>query len=704
MSPPNTPSPTVSRTVRMGQGAGPQPNLAGTSIQGIGRTATPPPRQPPNWQTTVTQPPGGQQGVVDPFITVIRSSSPPILPITQPIAIPVPTTQPQPPPPQPIAPQPMPPLVPFPQQPPVTTQQQQLPLPIPPVTVASTQPTQPPPGQPPVGGTFGGGEQRLVELPKFNGDIDDPYQWWRSFNEACEANNISLERRLQIVPTCLKGQAEVWRKTPGLVILTWDGWPGTYEETVSFRKQFFDYFSTTQHQQKWMNELRNRRMKEGETVDAYAGALTELYMKADPLGQYPESDKLQAFLNGLPSQIRMFTELAVPRGFREAWEQAKKVESTLRKDNPFNNDSLQHINTLVATQVTQLGQNVNALAMEIREGKVMSNQGNVSTVIKQDIGQGTAQKETNEQNVTIVEKKATYQVNQQPRRVLLNQEYYEEQQEPQYYTGYQPPVYYQNQQPIQNYQQQYLPPQPIQQQPQTDTFGALATAGGALEEKKAPDKKIDAITSKVLIDNRETEVIIDTGSGLSVITKQYLDKLGKRIDQESYSQLIDVNGNKTRPLGIAKEILVTLDGKRPINIDMVVLKADNYNVILGNNWLKQIEATINFKKKILEAKENGKIIQHPIIFEKEPKEVIFEGNELYEDEVLQEEAAYFVEDMGGEWKETPVLTIKGEADLTHKQEQQLDKFINEYKDRFAEDLLELGRIKDYEHHIPTTWR
>ncbi|CAJ0644589.1 6547_t:CDS:2, partial [Entrophospora sp. SA101] len=71
MSPPNTPTTTVSRTVRMGQGAGSQPTLAGTSTQGIGRTATPPPRQPPNWQTTITQPPGGQQGVVDPFITVI---------------------------------------------------------------------------------------------------------------------------------------------------------------------------------------------------------------------------------------------------------------------------------------------------------------------------------------------------------------------------------------------------------------------------------------------------------------------------------------------------------------------------------------------------------------------------------------------------------------------------------------------------------
>ena len=76
--------------------------------------------------------------------------------------------------------------------------------------------------------------------------------------------------------------------------------------------------------------------------------------------------------------------------------------------------------------------------------------------------------------------------------------------------------------------------------------------------------------------------------------------------------------------------------------------------------------------------QNGKIIQHPTIFEKEPKEVILEGNELYEEEVLQEEAAYFVKDMGGEWKETPALTIKGESNLTPKQEQQLDKFINEF--------------------------
>ena len=114
--------------------------------------------------------------------------------------------------------------------------------------------------------------------------------------------------------------------------------------------------------------------------------------------------------------------------------------------------------------------------------------------------------------------------------------------------------------------------------------------------------------------------MIDTGSGLCVITQQYLNKLGRQIDQESYSQLIDINGKETRPLGIAKNVSVTLNGKQPIKIDMVVMKATNYNVILGNNWLKRIEATINFKDKVLQFKEGAELIQHPIVFEKRAKE------------------------------------------------------------------------------------
>ncbi|CAJ0834770.1 2115_t:CDS:2, partial [Entrophospora sp. SA101] len=65
-------------------------------------------------------------------------------------------------------------------------------------------------------------EQRLVELPTFDGAGEDPYHWWKSFNDACNANNISMERRLQIVPSFLKGQANVWWKMASPFTTVWE--------------------------------------------------------------------------------------------------------------------------------------------------------------------------------------------------------------------------------------------------------------------------------------------------------------------------------------------------------------------------------------------------------------------------------------------------------------------------------------------------
>ncbi|CAJ0751440.1 6432_t:CDS:2, partial [Entrophospora sp. SA101] len=157
-----------------------------------------------------------------------------------------------------------------------------------------------------------------------------------------------------------------------------------------------------------------------------------------------------------------------------------------------------------------------------------------------------------------------------------------------------------------------------------DTLGMLAAAVAELTNK------VNNLKGKIHIDNIETEVVIDTGSGLSLITQQYLNKLGRQIDQESNSRLVDINGKETRPLGLVKTVLVTLDGKKPIHIDMAVMRATNYNVILGNNWLRKIEATINFKDKVLRFKEGKDLLQHPIIFERESKKVVLEGNDLHE--------------------------------------------------------------------------
>jgi hypothetical protein len=155
-------------------------------------------------------------------------------------------------------------------------------------------------------------------------------------------------------------------------------------------------------------------------------------------------------------------------------------------------------------------------------------------------------------------------------------------------------------------------------------------------------------------------------------------------------------------------------------MDMVVMRATNYNVILGNNWLEKIEATINFKDKVLQCKDGENTIGHPIIFEKEVQKIILEGDDLYDEEELIQSAAYFLKLAGNEkapagirariedaelkdeWREIPTIPVEEKSNLTEKQQQQLNGFIQAYEDRFAEDLLDLGRIKGYEHQIPTT--
>jgi len=215
------------------------------------------------------------------------------------------------------------------------------------------------------------------------------------------------------------------------------------------------------------------------------------------------------------------------------------------------------------------------------------------------------------------------------------------------------------------------------------------------------------------------EVVIDTGAGLCIITQSCLNKIGKEIDQESNTQLIDINGNGTRPLGVVKNVLITLNGRLPAYMDMVVMKATNYDVILGNDWLRKIEATIDFKNKKLQAKLGHESLRHPIVFEKEVKKVTFEGDDDYEDEELTSASAYLLKTVGEkeataaereniedlqwkeEWREIPAYRTEEQTHLTEEQEQQLNTLLNRNRDRFADNLLALGHVKDYEHQIPT---
>ena len=53
-------------------------------------------------------------------------------------------------------------------------------------------------------------ETKLVDLPTFKGGEQDPLIWLEEFEDACVANRINDDRKINIVPAYLKGIAYSW--------------------------------------------------------------------------------------------------------------------------------------------------------------------------------------------------------------------------------------------------------------------------------------------------------------------------------------------------------------------------------------------------------------------------------------------------------------------------------------------------------------
>ena len=58
-------------------------------------------------------------------------------------------------------------------------------------------------------------ESRLVDFPEFKEANQDPIEWLESFDRACKANSVSMNRRMDIVASYLKGTALTWFNRSG---------------------------------------------------------------------------------------------------------------------------------------------------------------------------------------------------------------------------------------------------------------------------------------------------------------------------------------------------------------------------------------------------------------------------------------------------------------------------------------------------------
>ncbi|CAB4374102.1 unnamed protein product [Rhizophagus irregularis] len=148
-----------------------------------------------------------------------------------------------------------------------------------------------------------------------------------------------------------------------------------------------------------------------------------------------------------------------------------------------------------------------------------------------------------------------------------------------------------------------------------------------------------ALYCDATIKGREIPLIIDSRAAGSIVSCRLLNDLGIAINQPSTTLMINVNGERRRPLGEVLNFPVTIKGMT-ISIDVVVTDAMDYSAIVGNDWLakgNEIEVPVEYLEMPMERRKKW---EEQIWKKKEKDESEVEEEENNEEEIEEEESDY----------------------------------------------------------------
>jgi hypothetical protein len=256
--------------------------------------------------------------------------------------------------------------------------------------------------------------------------------------------------------------------------------------------------------------------------------------------------------------------------------------------------------------------------------------------------------------------------------------------------------------------------------------------------------KTSALYCEASIKHIQFPLIVDSGSAGSIISLSLLKDLDMEITKASKTVMINVNGERRRPLGAVTEIPLNIMG-RIIPMDAIVTDANSYAAIVGNDWLKKAKATIDYETDELTLKWKGEVLQVPTECQDMPQHITTievppienedeEEDEVDEDEEEEEEEEYETDDEAQDQlfchsqfitkekaqeietelkDESPVAKDfyyqykeieKGKfhtGKLTPDQQEKFQEFMNNYQHLFAWDPNDFGKTSVVKHSIDT---
>jgi hypothetical protein len=522
----------------------------------------------------------------------------------------------------------------------------------------------------------GKGEKNLIKIDAFKGDgSQDPIDWLDEFDRAAKANHWSSERQLELAKAYMKGIAEEWVKIYNNDTLT--AYDDEQAAETSFKKLFKDRFSTARQKAKWQQQFFD--LKQGsDTVDAYIAKFKRLNEKVPDL---PETFQIQHFIKGLRPEFAMPVQASAPENLAEAidtsrlWETGKFITS----------------DTDTKDAIAQLTDQIAKLSINLAQQQQSQPQKPAYTAESKPTQSKTKARcfycgNPGHYIADCYKKKADDQKNRG------NRSYYQDRNsQPSRYRGRDNRSYRNDRSQSRsrsrsrdrNYsrrnrsrsrersQERWGPrsnrsPSPYyrnvnmaETKPKTtrtwedllDNYSirtALTAYITDLNRENTLPKPINYITPvKCYIDIQDQTLpaIIDSGAAVSMISHQTVKDLGLKIEEPSTSLIVAATGTTSRPLGIIRNLPIRVQGKL-IPLDVEVVPATSYSLLLGNDWSKKVEANYNWKTCQYTIYWKGKKIVLDTSYEqtkptkKQPTCTTPEDFELYEEEYLIPHEAY----------------------------------------------------------------
>ena len=131
--------------------------------------------------------------------------------------------------------------------------------------------------------------------------------------------------------------------------------------------------------------------------------------------------------------------------------------------------------------------------------------------------------------------------------------------------------------------------------------------------KVANHTKIEGNTPmmcKAQVAGWKVEVILDSGSSISIVSKSFMESLGRRVERSSERRITGIHGEKRSSLGIVTQVPVKI-GSVTVAVDTEVIDASGYSLVLGTDWLRKAGAIIDYQHCKLTLKDERGAISIP---------------------------------------------------------------------------------------------